>query len=288
MATTESHSITVLPDVIINIVTTRPQSNGDARNSPPALIFLHFRGGSSRTWSSIVPLLSPVYPTIAIDFRGWGASSGPADPDAYSTSDLADDVLAVIQKTDIAEFFLVGHSMGAKVAQVIAGRIASPTMTDPNGLRKNLRGLILIGPAPPTPLVLPGDMREQQVHAYGNAESAEFVARNVLTSAELNADTVTSLVQDMVKGNKWAREAWPAYVMGEDVSEWTGKIEVPSLVISAEKDVVEPTERVQREVVERLEKVQFVVLKGSGHLSPVEVPHGVADQMLIFLRGLEL
>lgn len=150
-----SQIIRLQPDVKLHIVREGTQ---DASQSQPTLVFLHYWGGSTRTWSRVIPLLSPTYPTIAIDFRGWGDSVGPLDPDAYSVRQLADDVEAVIARLDDLQggVVLVGLSMGAKVAQVLAGRAS---------LKGQLRGLVLVSPAPPTPLVMPPEAREQQIHA---------------------------------------------------------------------------------------------------------------------------
>ena len=52
----------------------------------PALVFLHYWGGSARTWQHVVDALSPDYRTIAIDQRGWGKSASPQA--GYALSDL--------------------------------------------------------------------------------------------------------------------------------------------------------------------------------------------------------
>ncbi|KAI0174048.1 Alpha/Beta hydrolase protein [Pestalotiopsis sp. NC0098] len=280
MATTQDQFITLGADVKINIVTTQTHVTGAHK---PTLIFLHFWGGSSKTWSSMISLLSPTYPTLAIDFRGWGASTGPSRADAYSISDLAGDVQQVIRQRVVGDFVLVGHSMGAKVAQLLAGTYDSQS----SNTKARLRAMVLVCPAPPTPLVLPDDMKDQQIHAYDNAGSAEFVVRNVLTASQLDQHTVDGLVQDMLRGNSHARAAWPAYAMGEDIRSGGWRVEVPGLVIAAEDDVVEPLERIRTEVVPHIKQAEFAIIKGSGHLLPVEAPQAAVESMQQFLQTLE-
>jgi pimeloyl-ACP methyl ester carboxylesterase len=275
MATSDTRLVELQPDVAINAVTTTPTASD---HSPITVVFLHFWGGSSSTWSSVIPLLSQNYPTVALDFRGWGSSTGPADKQAYSITQLANDVESVVNKLQLENVVFVGLSMGAKVAQCIAGRQSLP----------GLKGIVLVSPAPPTPLVLPEDMREQQVHAFENAQSAEFVARNVLTATALGDDVVQALVLDMLRGNEFARAAWPSYAMGEDITALVEGIKVPALVVAAEKDIVEPLERVKTEVVGRLVRVELAVVPGSGHLSPVEAPKVVAGFLVTFLESLGL
>ncbi|CAG9952399.1 unnamed protein product [Clonostachys rosea f. rosea IK726] len=147
--------------------------------------------------------------------------------------DHAADILAIIRNLDIDNVVLVGLSM---VAQLIAGL----------GNLGGLRGLILISLAPLTPLCLPEDMREQQIHANDDETSAEFVARNVLTAAPHSDSVMVSLVSDMLRGNQDARAAWPSYGMAEDISAAASAIACPVLVVAIANDKVEPLERVQK------------------------------------------
>jgi 3-oxoadipate enol-lactonase len=256
----------ISPSTTLHAITSGSPTN------VPSLIFLHFWGGSSRTYSEIIKCL-PSQHCITIDFRGWGDSTGPQRPDAYSIHDLASDIETLIPKLHIKNLILVGHSMGGKVAQLIAGR---------NVFGSQLKGMVLIAPAPPTPLQLPEDMREQQRAAYATYQSAEFVIRNVLTSKSLSDATVQMLVQDMLKGNKFSREAWPDYGMGEDIVRDAEKITVPVLMIGGEKDRIETVEKVRKEVMEVV-NCEMIVVKGSGHLLPVEAPDEVAGLIERFL-----
>lgn len=233
----------------------------------PVYIFLHFWGGSSQTWSKVLAHLPPTLQTIAVDFRGWGLSTGPSDPTAYSIANLASDIESLIQQLHIPSYVLVGHSMGGKVAQLVAGRNYIP----------GLKGMVLIAPAPPTPLVLPEDMRLQQVMAYETRDAAEFVVRNVLTASKIDEQDVKNLVDDMMRGNEFAKKAWPEYGMGEDVREQAKKISVPVVIVAGELDRVETVERVKGEVLPNIKRAEMVVIEGVGHLLPIEAPSKVAQ-----------
>jgi len=242
----------------------------------PTLIFLHFWGGSSRTFSPITTILSSQFRTIAVDFRGWGESTGPQTADAYSILDLASDIETLITRLALEEFILVGHSMGGKVVQLIAGR----------GLTKGLKGIVLLAPAPPSPLVIPVDMKTTQMSAYSTPESAEFVVRNVLSASPLTDETIAMLVADIMKGNNYASMAWPVYAMLEDIVAEVKKSKVPVLVVAAELDKIEPIERLRSEVLENSVEAdtEMVVVKGSGHLLPVESPLEVSKCIEGFVR----
>ena len=222
-------------------------SNPPCRSAKPALVFLHYWGGSSKTWQWVISHLSGEYQVVALDFRGWGESSGPASEDAYSMSLLASDVEAVIEQLGLGDFVLIGLSMGAKVAQVVAAR--SPA---------GLKSIVLLSPAPLSSCRLPLEMKEQQMTAYENVDNATFVTLNVLTASSPTKDVVDVLVADQTRGNMWARAAWPGYGMEEDFAELADAIRTPALVLAAKKDVIETPERVKKEVHDKIRGSQWV------------------------------
>lgn len=268
--------IATAPNVNIHVILTSPPTS--IPDLPPTLVFLHFWGGSSSTFANTIQHLSSRYPTISIDFRGWGKSTGPTEKSAYSMEYLASDVEKVLQKLDSTgtrKYVLVGHSMGGKVAQVVAGR----------KILTSIAGVVLVAPAPSRPLQLPEEMRETQIHAYDSQESAEFVVRNVLTASKLDDKAVVSLVEDMVNGSAEARAAWPEYGMAEDVMEWARNVAAPVLVVGAKGDQVEPVDRLKSEVCGIISNATLAVLE-AGHLIPVERPHELAVEASKFVDSL--
>jgi pimeloyl-ACP methyl ester carboxylesterase len=109
-------------------------------------------------------------------------------------------------------FILIGHSMGAKVAMATLATL-------PRDLLNCLRGLVLVAPAPPTPLLLPPEMREQKKAAYESAESVRWSVSHVLANPEnLDEKGIEMVVRDSLQGNQLAKRAWQTYGMAEDVS----------------------------------------------------------------------
>lgn len=236
----------------------------------PALVFLHYWGGSSRTWQHVVDALSPDYRTIAIDQRGWGNSTSP--PTGYALSDLADDALALVDALHLESYLLVGHSMGGKVAQLVASR-------RPRGLR----GLVLVAPAPPTPLALPLDARQGMVHAYDSRESIAATVQQVLAPDGLSDRDLDTVIADSLAGASPAKAAWPLATSQEDITADVPKIDVPVIVISGEHDRVDPPEVLVRELLPRIPQARLVVLPGVGHLLPLEAPADLAHVIKAFV-----
>jgi len=167
--------------------------------------------------------------------------------------------------------------MGGKVAQLLASRRLS-----------GLKGLVLVAPAPAGPLILPSEMKEQQMKAYDNPEVAAFVVREVMSAGGLEEDDVKMLVEDTQLGNEWAKMAWPVYGMLEDYSAGLGNIDVSVRIVVGELDKLEPAERVRAQVLEKIKGkgASMVVIEGSGHMLPLEQPERLAEEIGAFCDGL--
>jgi esterase len=85
----------------------------------PPIILLHGMLGSSRNWQTAGRELAATRHVYALDLRNHGLS--PHSPH-MSYEAMADDVAAWMDAQGVAEAELVGHSMGGKVAMLLACR----------------------------------------------------------------------------------------------------------------------------------------------------------------------
>ena len=81
------------------------------------IVILHGLFGSSRNWQSIAKILSEDYRVITPDLRNHGRS---AHTDTMNYSEMAEDVLDLMDDLSLDNVSLIGHSMGGKVAMVFA------------------------------------------------------------------------------------------------------------------------------------------------------------------------
>ncbi len=230
---------------------------------PVAVVFLHYYGGSSRTWSAVMGALSPHYQTIAMDHRGWGESDKPET--GYQIASLAADAQAVIAQLGLQRYILVGHSMGGEVAQLI-------TAHQPQGLK----GLVLVAPSPPVPMHLSDEERAVLKSAYLCRESVEYVIDHVLTAKKLRSELRKQVIDDSLKGGAEAKKAWPDVAMGEDISAAVTAIRVPVKVIVGERDQVERLSVLNAELLPRIPQADLHIIPGAGHLLPLEAPAELA------------
>ncbi len=92
----------------------------------------------SRAWKMQVPYFSRHFRVVTFDGRGNGLSDRPLDGAAYDEQEFAADALAVLDATETATAFVIGHSMGARRGLLLAANAA-----------ERVEGLALIGPAVP-------------------------------------------------------------------------------------------------------------------------------------------
>jgi pimeloyl-ACP methyl ester carboxylesterase len=239
------------------------------------LVFLHYWGGSSRTWRQVTSELSHAHRTIATDHRGRGQSDAPAS--GYTLADLAADAQGVIDALDLQRYVLVGHSMGGKVAQLLASRRS-----------RGLAGLILVAPSPPSPMRLPLEARQGMVPAYANRESIKATVEQVLAGKPLSADDLETVMQDSSKGAQPARIAWPLVMSHEDITAQVSSIDVPTIVIGGELDRVDNLSTLEAEVLPRIPHAVLHRMPGTGHLSMLESPKLLAQIILNFAGSLHL
>ena len=234
----------------------------DIGSKEPALVFIHYWGGTGRTWDLVAKPLSERHRCVAPDLRGWGESDKTATD--YDLRTQADDVAAIIQSLGVSQYILVGQSMGGKIAQILGSRRP-----------KGLKGLVLVAPAPPTPLGAPKEQRDAILASYQTATGVE-AALSILTARQLSPILRQQVVDDSIGGAPAAKSAWTEAGMTLDVTDLVGKINVPTTVIIGDADKVETEPFLRRELASRIAGTEFIILPGVGHLSPLEAPNELA------------
>lgn len=101
----------------------------------PPLVLAHGGLEDARCWAPAAEALAADHDVIAIDARGHGRSDSPTD--GYDLATQAEDLAGAIAALGLEKPALLGHSLGAEAALVLAG--AHPQL---------LRGIVLEDPGP--------------------------------------------------------------------------------------------------------------------------------------------
>lgn len=245
----------------------------------PAVIFGHSLGFDWEMWSFVAPMLSSEYRMIALDLRGHGDSTGPSRD--YPISDMADDVVAVMDQLALDQAAYCGLSMGGMVGMHLALKYP-----------ERINGLVLMSTSateePESNRTTYDMLNEQTRGTPPNPAVVQFLL-GLMFSGEFR-----SRCPDVVKHfeNKLQRvNDDPSYFSVRSVihrdgfEEEISKIDLPTLVICAEADTSFPVSELEL-IHEKIQGSQFIRLPGAGHMSAVENPDSVAEMIQSFLMPL--
>lgn len=112
---------------------------GDGDPQRPAALLVHGTGHCASVWTGVAAELAATFEVYAVDRRGHGASTKPAD--AYDFTDFAGDAVAVIDALGLDGAFGIGHSAGGTDLLLAAPQrphafrrllVIEPTVMDPD------------------------------------------------------------------------------------------------------------------------------------------------------------
>ncbi|PPF79163.1 alpha/beta hydrolase [Subtercola sp. Z020] len=240
------------------------------------IFFLPGLGFGAAAAEPLAKALGDRFRVVGIDLPGHGLVQDA--PDA-TVSAIADSAVASIEAlADGGPFLLVAHSMGGKVAALVAARVFSG--------RANLFGLagaVLLSPSPTSAEPMADDKRELMLSwaaagSLSKADATEFLAQNV-AQALGHADERDAVSQvRQTTPLSWRR--WLTDGSREDVSAAAGMIELPVVVVAGEDDDDLGATAQQGYLGVVFPRSRLVALADTGHLLPYERAPEVAAEIV--------
>jgi 3-oxoadipate enol-lactonase len=241
----------------------------------PPIVLIHGLGGAACNWTAVVRLLAPGHRLLVPELPGHGGSSAlPVTP----TLDChADRVAAVLEREELGQAIVAGHSLGALVAvrlacrapAVVAGVVLAGAAGISSRSRRARAGLTvstLVKPgrrlAPHRDTIARRPRLRRGVLFWGVADTGAFgteATERFLVGPGLHLDTASA-----------AR----ALVL-DDVREPLAGVRVPSLVLWGARDSQVPVADAF-EFARRL-RAPLRVIADCGHLLIGERPDACAD-----------
>lgn len=238
----------------------------------PPLVLIHGIGGSADDWEFQIPFFSRHTRVIAPDLPGCGRSQKTGD---YSIPAIAKDVWATLDRLEVTEINLVGHSLGGAVALQMAvdspSRIQHLVLADTlasfeiDSVRKltlywyRLLAIKLFGPA-----WLARTVSSQLFPRAEQAAIRQRVAdRSALTDREVYFRTIRS-----VRG--WS-------VMGR-----LDHLSMPALVLAADEDYFPVLDA--EKLAKALPNARLEVFRNAHHHLPLECADRFNQAVLAFIR----
>lgn len=224
---------------------------------------LHYWAGSGREFGLLASLLPPGSRLLAPDLPGFGDQAVPAGFD-YSVASYAAWVAEYIAKAGLDDYYLLGHSMGGKIALLLAA-------SQPVGLQ----GLLLLSPSPPSPEPMSEADRAASLAAYGQPAEAEKTFTKI-TGIPLPEQEHEQVVADNLRTTRAAWEAWLLHGSREDISAQMATIDVPCRLLVGENDRAISLATQRQQMLPLLPAgTALVVVPGAGHLLPLEAPEEI-------------
>ena len=251
------------------------------------VVLIHGYPLSGRAWDKQVPaLLEAGHRVITYDRRGFGQSSQPVTGYDYDT--FAADLATLLDRLDLHDAVLVGHSMGTgEVTRYLGTR----------GSARVARG-VLVSPIPPFLLQTPDNpdgVPQALFDGFVQAATADTPAwmKGFLDNF-YNFDTLRgTLVSDQAWQASWnlavtasataAVACIPAWAT--DFRDDLPEIDVPMLVVQGDADRVLPLDKTGQRLPALIKDVQLVVIDGGPHAIPWTHAAQVNTALLGFIRS---
>lgn len=226
----------------------------DGNPDAPILALVNMASHNLTCWEPVMPQLVERFRVLRFDIRGTGKSGWGSD-DAFTFSQYADDLAAILTSLDIPRAFVLGVAYGARTAARFALR---------HPQKLTALGLFDVSLTPP-------------VEQSGQRALAEE-ARTLLSKA---GETPVKLRKSwrFYEDREAARKAHTAHEREPDLTESLGTLTAPVLVACGRQDMNLP--EAQR-IAAGVPTSDFEVMEMTGHASPFFRPSLFADLVIRF------
>ncbi len=226
----------------------KPSTQANAQT----LLFLHGWRSQKEVWNTIINSVSEhsAVSVYALDLPGFGQSQTPRQP--FSVGDYANMVRKFIEKKQISNVILIGHSFGGRVGIKLAVKspnlVAKLVLVDSAGfVTSSTKKNFIMGMAKIVkPIFRLGFMQIFRKKIYQHLGAEDYTA-------------TPELKETFIK------------VVSEDLSEDMKKITCPTLIVTGEHDTDTPVQFGER-MHGLIKNSQFEILKQAGHFSFVDKP----------------
>lgn len=243
---------------------------------PPLLMIAGFSGNTTG-WLPVQPALAEHFTLIMFDNRGAGRSCVPPGP--YTTADMADDALALLDHLGVHRAHVLGSSMGGMIAQELALR-------RPERVEKLILNVTAARPSPVLTQFLEANIWAIE-HGMPPGQRMFWVlpwmaSPAIMTRHEKVVQTLAVRMANPYPAPDAGLIAQAQALMAHDALERVGQITAPTLVLAAAEDILTPAAGAQ-ELAEAIPGAQFQVLPRGSHVTAAEYPGEVSRAMLAFL-----
>ncbi len=263
----------------------------DEGHGEQTLLFIHGLGSYLKAWRKNIDTLSKHYRCIALDLPGYGKSS--RGQYKFDQPFFTQVIRSMIEKLELKNVVLVGHSMGAQIAMHVV--LANSA---------NLQMLVLIAPAGFETFT---EAESQWITTVYTPELLKATPEvQIIKNFEINFLDMPADARFMIDDRMAMRET-PLYdgycqmipkcvkgMLDGPVFQRLGEIHIPTLILYGANDYLIPnsylhktmtTESVARSGAERIPHSKLIMIPSAGHFVNWEQAEAVNKSMMTFFSA---
>ena len=265
------------------------------RGRGPAIVLANGLGGTYEAFRHLYTALGDRYRIVCWDYRGLYNSAVPRDLETLAIPFHCDDLDRVLDAEQVAEAVFIGWSMGVQVNFEYWRR-----------RRHRFRGIVAMNGTSGRPFrtvfssrfvrhVIPGVLRavRDQAAFVGEATRRVVAWRGMVAAIQrlgiVSKDLDVAAFRDVAEA--FMDVDWRVYSdllrqLGQhDASDVLDSIDVPTLVIAGDRDVLTPACTAEN-ICRRVSNARLVVVPGGTHYVPLEYPRVITRALGQFLAHI--
>lgn len=246
--------------------------------SGPPLVMIMGLGAPGEKWRHNFELLGKWFQCIVPDNRGAGQSDKP-EVESYSTDEMSDDIIGIMDALGIEKAHVMGVSMGGAIAQLVA--LKAPD---------RVKSLILtstfasVSPAFEKAISLLCELKD-------DTDPVILKQLNLwMTYGQYTQLHHPEKIEKSIKSDAAYPYPMPAYAykaqgracLGHDTSKRLGELKMPVLIAAGAKDLFMNMEKTM-ELVNGISHAEFYLSPEGGHVHQWEYPEVYDSVVLGFL-----
>ncbi|MGB3352339.1 MAG: 3-oxoadipate enol-lactonase [Mycobacterium sp.] len=238
----------------------------------PVVVLSNSLGSTHRMWDAQIQELQQHFRVVRYDTRGHGDSPVPAGP--YSIDDLADDLVALLDRLAVTRAHMVGLSLGGMTVMRVAAR-------NPDRVAR----IALLCTGAQLPPASAWTERAATVRAQGSQAVADAVLDRWFTPAYLDAhpETVHRYHQMIAATPAEGYAACCEAIAKLDLREQLSTITAPTLAIAGENDPATPVAKLE-EITAAIPGARLLTVPHAAHLANAEQPDIITAALIEHLE----
>jgi 3-oxoadipate enol-lactonase len=239
------------------------------------IIFVHGFPYDQNMWQAQVDELATDYLCVSYDLRGLGES--PAGDGQFTMESFVDDLEQITNELKLEKPILCGLSMGGYISlraiERMQEKFSALILCDTKSGADDNEGKL---------------KRAAAIKQISSGEFNTFIESFILNCfgekfvKENNAEYRKIVDRSNMNNPIGVKGCLLAMVSRTDTTECLSKIKIPTLVICGSEDKLSPPD-VMKSMADKIPNANFVLVVGSGHMTPIENPQEVNKAIRGFL-----